>query len=351
MNKLLFFAAAATMFAACSTDTTICYTAINDKPISVHNINGFGANIISNTYENGIGKIVFDGNITTIPNYAFEDCVNLTNITIPNNVTLIGKDAFKNCHSLINITIPNSVTSIEETAFWYCSNLKSVIIGDSVTSIGSYAFYGCSSLTAFHGKYASVDNRCLVKNGKLIVCAPYGLTEYFIPSDVTSIGIYAFGDCRSLTNIIIPNSITSIEDGAFNNCSSLTAFYGKYASADNRCWVQDGRLVAFAPYGLTEYVIPDNVTSIVRYAFTDCRNLTNITIPDSVDLIGMYEFSDCSSLTSIYCKSIVPPALGYKAFIGISSSAKIYVPTVSVNAYKSAGNWSNFADKIAGYDF
>lgn len=132
----------------------------------------------------------------------------------------------------------------------------------------------------------------------------------------------AFGDCRSLTNIIIPNSVTSIEDGAFNNCSSLTAFYGKYASADNRCWVQDGRLVAFAPYGLTEYVIPDNVTSIVGYAFNDCRNLTNITIPDSVDWIGMYEFSDCSSLTSIYCKSIVPPALGYKAFIGISSSAK-----------------------------
>ncbi len=130
-----------TIFVACSTDTTIRYTTIDDKPIGMHIINRFGANIISNTYENGIGKIVFDGNITTIPDYAFKNCVNLTNIIIPNNVTLIGKKAFKNCRSLTSITIPDSVASIGDFAFNDCSSLKNFYCKPTTpTTLGKDAF-------------------------------------------------------------------------------------------------------------------------------------------------------------------------------------------------------------------
>ena len=117
----------------------------------------------------------------------------ITSITIPNSVTSIGDFAFEDCSSLTSITIPNSVTSIGDYAFYNCLSLTSIEIPNSVTSIGAYAFWGCSSLTSIT-----------------------------IPNSVTSIGDCAFCGWSALTSITIPNSVTSIGDNAFEGCSSLT---------------------------------------------------------------------------------------------------------------------------------
>jgi hypothetical protein len=86
--------------------------------------------------------------VTSIGNYAFQNCSGLTSVTIPNSVTSIGDVAFYNCSGLTSVTIPNSVTSIGSSAFSGCSGLTSVTIPNSVTSIGSQAFYDCSGLTS-----------------------------------------------------------------------------------------------------------------------------------------------------------------------------------------------------------
>ncbi|MCP8351684.1 leucine-rich repeat domain-containing protein [Candidatus Synchoanobacter obligatus] len=70
----------------------------------------------------------------------------------------------------------------------------SVTIPESVTSIGTYAFYDCKSLTSV-----------------------------IIPDSVTSIGNWAFDGCSSLESIVIPNSVTSIGDGAFRGCTNIRA--------------------------------------------------------------------------------------------------------------------------------
>ena len=130
--------------------------------------------------------------VTSIGEYAFEDCSSFTSIKIPKGVTNIGEWAFYKCSSLTSIKIPEGVTSIGEYAFDGCKSLTSIKIPEGVTSIGESAFEGCSSL-------ASIN----------------------IPEGVTSIEVRAFYGCSSLTSIKIPEGVTSIGYKAFYGCSYL----------------------------------------------------------------------------------------------------------------------------------
>ena len=184
------------------------------------------------------------------------------------------------------------ITSIGDSAF-NCTSLTSVTIPDSVTLIGNSAFNDCTSLTSVT-----------------------------IPDSVTSIGSTAFSNCTSLTSVTIPNSVTSIGGGAFNACTSLTSI-----------------------------TIPDGVTSIGNYTFYQCYSLTSVTIPDSVTSIGVNAFSYCTSLKEVYCKPTTPPAGDSYMFDYNASGRKIYVPRNSVDAYKAANVWKEYASDIEGYDF
>lgn len=90
----------------------------------------------------------------------------------------------------------------------------------------------------------------------------------------------------------------------------------------------------------------NGVTSISSYAFYQCGNLTSVEIPSSVTSIGAYAFNDCRSLTSITVEATTPPTLGYRAFDVTPANLVIYVPSESVETYKSASGWSTYASKI-----
>ena len=330
----------------------------------------FNNRLTSFSFKNCIAltSMVLPNNITTIVSNAFYGCNKLGSVIIPDSVTSIGEYAFSNCTSLTSVTIPDSVTSIGEDTFSGCTSLTSVTIGKSVTSIGGGAFDGCSSLTSV----IIPDSVTSIGSSAFNNCT--ALTSITIPDGVTSIGTYAFYGCRSLTSVIIPDSVTSIGNFAFHNCSSLKAFHGEFASADNRCLVIDGVLNSFAPAGLTEYTIPNSVTSIGEYAFSNCTSLTSVTIPDSVTSIGGSAFSHCTSLisvtigksvtsigdyafwycrslTSVYCKPTTPPTGSSAMFYDNASDRKIYVPRNSVSAYKAKQYWKDYASDIEGYDF
>lgn len=158
----------------------------------------FGAFVVSHTFFNGKGKIVFEKPITRIGLRAFEDVTSLLSITIPNSVLEIERWAFFCCKNLSRVTIGNSVFSIKANAFYGCTSLKSITIPHSVTLIESEAFYGCENL-------ASVT----------------------IGDGVVSIGTAAFENCSSLMSVTIGKCVTTISYAAFAGCSKLIDIYCK----------------------------------------------------------------------------------------------------------------------------
>lgn len=306
----------------------IWYTSSDGRVLVPNKTDGFGADIVSNTYENGKGIITFAGDVTTIGDNAFASCYYLTSIVLPNTVTAIERCAFLGCQSLTNITIP-----------------------DSVTDIGNAVFVGCTNLKEFKGKFASDGGRCLIKDNALIAYANASGKEYTIPDNVTTIWNGAFGNCFSLIEITVPDNVTTIQPASFV-CPNLKTINGKYATDDRRFYIMDGAIKIFAASGLSECVIPDGVTKIETQTFMGV-SFTNLTIPESVTEISDNAIANCFNLTNIYCKPATPPTavFNYNSWFFCSGNVTIYVPVDSVLDYRKAAGWKNYAECIVAYDF
>ena len=186
---------------------------------------------------------------------------------------------------------------------------------EGVTSIGEWAFSDCKGLTS-----VMIGNG-VISIGKYAFYGCSRLTSITISDSVTSIGDYAFMECSGLTSIMIPNGVTSIGDYAFWYCSRLTSVM------IGNCVVSIGRGAFSGCSGLTSITIPDSVTSIGTSAFGGCGILTSITIPDSVTNIGSGAFSGCSGLTSVIwnAKNCATESTDYSIFKDCSNLATVVI--------------------------
>jgi len=281
----------------------------------------------------GLTSVTIPNSVTSIGDYAFRYC-NFTSVTIPNSITSIGSSTFEDCSDLTSVTIPNSVTSIGSSAFEGCSSLTSVTIPISVTSIGPKAFKDCSGLTSvtIPNSVTSIDYYAF--SG----CS--GLTSVTIPNSVTSIGSSAFEGCSGLTSVTIPNSVTSSLHNTFKNCSGLTSVsipnsvtsieftFNNCSSLTAVTIPNSVTSISGAFYNcsaLTSVTIPNSVTSIGSSAFYNCSSLTSVTIPNSVTSIKMDAFNGCSGLTSVTIPNSVT-SIGESAFCNCNSLTSVTIP-------------------------
>ena len=129
---------------------------------------------------------------------------------------------------------------------------------------------------------------------------------------------------------------------------------------------------------LTEFIVPEDITTIKFGVFYHNSTITNVVMHDMVTTIGgrafqgssiecvtlgsgitniYYDaFASCPNLQKVYCKAVTPPVAkkesdGWKAFNNNHRARMIYVPRQSVEAYKTADGWKDYADYIVGYDF
>lgn len=118
-----------------------------------------------------------------------------------------------------------------------------------------------------------------------------------IPSDLTSIGLYAFYDCNKLALTSLPAGVTKISDSAFFNCANLA---------------------------ITSF--PAGLTSIEQYAFYNCLGLSLISFPAGVNAIGYCAFQNCTGIKKVTFEGTPTGKISSSAFNGCTKLTVINVP-------------------------
>lgn len=228
------------------------------------------------------------GNIVYINDVAVAaTATTVSTFNFKENTKCIAGDCFNKCTNLPRINIPSTVKYIYNSAFYGCSNLSQLTLNEGLEIIEKQAF-----------------NQCKI------------LTSVAIPNSVTTLGEYAFAYNSGLTSVTIGSGLTSVGNYIFANCS-----------------------------GITNVSITEGLTKLGYAMFNNCKKLSSVVIPSTIEYIGDNAFSYCSGLTSVTCLAENPPELG-GTVVFYKSTCPIYVPSQSVNAYKSATNWSTYASRI-----
>ena len=312
---------------------------------------GWGAtyNSSKSTWDSttGIGKIVFDGVVTTIPNNGLEGKTKLTAILeMPSTITEIGEygfrytvsytgfktinfnegiqtikqRAFLSNRGFTSVKLPNSLKYMDKYAFNTCGNLKSITIGEGMRMFrhdGSTSYSGYNVAT---GMFAATSLNTVIWNA--IDCYDFVKSSY---SPFTT------------------ESITGTTDHTKNTIKNV--YFG------------------------------DKVKHIPGCLFWKCQNISNtIVIPESCERIGDRAFQACTGIRTVIVKAKTPPLITPEtyeqnpnaAFVNsdgknavfrqyttswiVMPNLTIYVPYESLNAYKTDPNWSVYASIIKPID-
>ena len=254
-------------------------------------VTGMGRNTLHYCY--GMRRCVFPDTLTSIPEWICHCCHALDGITVPDGVTDIGSGAFYNCYGLQQASLPSSMKILYSEVFRECWSLEKINFPDGMTDIRDSCFYNC-----------------------------HGLKKAHLPDTVTLLGSYVFAYCHALREINVPAGIIAVPNGMCYRC-----------------------------YSLESILIPENITVIGDEAFCECYSLRNVRLHGGITNIRYGAFNYCRAMQNYYLYPAAVPTLNStSAFYDIPGSCVIWVPASPdreiLTAYKTATNWSNYADSM-----
>ena len=242
-----------------------------------------------------------------------------------------------------------SLTSIPQGLLDNCvaaTSLSGIFRNTLISSIPVGLFDHCTNASTFKSAF----------EGTLISSIPDDLFRY-------NVGASDFNLCFANTKI------TSVPERLFYYCTNAYYFGGADSwSNPEGCFSRSllesvpanlfiNNKKAFDFRGCFQYskikVLPagllDNcpVTKMEHFCYT-CDELKHVILPATVPNLGNYSFAYCRQMKYFISTVETPPIIGARTFASsyISVRFQIYVPNDSVEAYKTATNWTELADSI-----
>ena len=194
---------------------------------------------------------------TDILDYAFNDCLNTTNVTLPEGLISIGDYAFTDARNLSTINFPSTLESIGDYAFRNIHAIKNVVLDESLTNLGVGAFYQSS------------------------------IESVTFPSSLKEIPLYSFYFCRNLKTVSFKEGLKSIGEQAFISTS------------------------------ITSLDLPNSLKTISQSAFELCSSLERVEFNEGLETIESFAFSRANNINSISLPSTLKN-IGYNPFSGIT---------------------------------
>jgi len=303
-------------------------------------------------------SIVWGVNITSIKKNAFENCSSIAAIELPQNLISISPYAFKGCTSLTSINLPNSLTSLGTCVFNGCTGLTSITIPENLSIIDAektefiydQSFDGCSSLTSV---IWNATNCSAELDFSPFIGISSQISLFTIGNNVEKLPKYLCANMSALSSITIPESVTKIEKSAFLYSYNMNSVHINNIEKWNNIEFEDG-MASPLYYAqnlyvqdtlMTKLVLPEGITSIGNYNYSNAKCLTMLVLPSSLESLGEYSFGGCSNIQEIYTYATVPPTIADKnGTFTYDVNCAVYVPKGTLNDYKVAYGWKRFFD-------
>lgn len=240
--------------------------------------------------------------VTAIHSYAFKDCINITQVTIPSSVESIGSSTFSDCTSLTTVALGNGVKKLDSYVFFGCSSLSTITGIQSLEYIGSNAFD--DSYSDYIPWYNNLPDGLLYL-GKVLYKYKGTMpdnTSIDIKEGTTMIGSHAFYYCNGLVSVTIPQSVKDISYSAFVACPNLgsiiVASGNETFDSRNNCNAIVKTATNTIIAGCKTTTFPNTVTAIGMYAFSGSVP-EEVVIPNNIDSIAYEAFYFCDDLKSV----------------------------------------------------
>ena len=278
------------------------------------------------------GTLIIPYGTTRIESWEYYNRSDLKEVIIPDTVTSIGVEAFGFCRNITRIVLPDSLKEIDESAFYMCSSLEEICIPKGVKDIIGNIFIGCTSLASIdvdseNQYYTSYEGVMYNKNMTELIACPGAKTIVIIPNGVLSINNDAFGSCNVQT-VILPESLTTIGDFAFSDCYKLEELFipENVSSLGYRINIWGKIKNIIVDENNNFYTSLDGIVynkDMTELILCPGGRINDVVVPDGVIRILGSAFCGCSMIKNVY----LPKSISYIedcAFYGCCSLTDVY---------------------------